>query len=106
MSSPTVLANHSSATWFAPCPQEIIHIGKTSALLYPKVDASMSDPEKAIGFQQYKTALASADLDQWEHILTLANCLDLMLTTEAALANRGCKLSCNWANFANLTILS
>ncbi len=58
-----------------------------------------------MAFQQNKMALASADLDQRE-ILALADCLDLMLTADASLANWGCKLHCNWANFANLTILS
>ena len=106
MSSPTVLAICSSSTRFAPRPQEIVHIGKTSVLLYPKVNASMSDPEKGMAFQQNKTALASADLDQRERILALANRLDLMLTAEAALADWGRKLNCNWANFNNLTILS
>ena len=106
MSSPTVLAICSSSTRFAPRPQEIVHIGKTSVLLYPKVNASMSDPEKGMAFQQNKTALALADLDQRERILALANRLDLMLTAEAALADWGRKLNCNWANFNNLTILS
>jgi hypothetical protein len=106
MSSPTVLAIRSSSTRFTPCPQEIIHIGKTSVSLYPKVDASMSDPEKVMAFQQNKTALVLADLDQQERILSLADRLDLMLTAEAALADWGRKLNRNWANFNNLTILS
>ena len=60
MSSPTVLAIRSTPTRFAPRKPEIVSIGKTSVLLYPKVDASMADPEKAMAFQQNKTALASA----------------------------------------------
>jgi hypothetical protein len=66
----------------------------------------MSDPKKAMAFQQNKTALASADLDQKARMLALADCLDLMLTAESSLANWGRKLHCNWANFANLSILS
>jgi len=81
-------------------------IGKTAVTLYPKVDASMSDPEKAMAFQQNKTALASANLDQKERILALADWLDLMLTAESSLANWERKLRNNWANFANLSILS
>ena len=66
----------------------------------------MADPEKAMAFQQNKTALASADLDQKVRILTLADRLDLMLTAESSLANWERKLRLNWANFANLSILS
>jgi hypothetical protein len=71
MSSPTatVLAIHSSSTRFAPRKPEIVSIGKTSVLLYPKVDAYMSEPEKAMAFGQNKMALASADLDQKTRIL-------------------------------------
>jgi len=82
MSSPTVLAIRSTPTRFAPRKPEIVSIGKTSVLLYPKVDASMGYPEKAMAFQQNKTALASADLDQKECILTLADRLDLMLIAD------------------------
>ncbi len=73
MSSPTVLTIRSSSTQFAPQKLEIASIGKTSVLLYPKGDASMADPEKAMAFQQHKTALASADLDQKVCILALAD---------------------------------
>ena len=66
----------------------------------------MGDPEKAMAFQQNKTALASADLDQKERILALADRLDLMLTAESSLADWERKLRSNWANFANLSILS
>ena len=66
----------------------------------------MADPEKAMAFQQNKTALASADLDQKARILALADRLDLMLTAESSLADWEQKLRCNWANFANLSILS
>jgi hypothetical protein len=66
----------------------------------------MSDPEKAMAFQQNKAALASANLDQKARILALTDCLDLMLTAESSLADWGCKLHRNWANFANLSILS
>jgi hypothetical protein len=71
MSSPTatVLAIRSSSMRFAPRKLEIVSIGKTSVLLYPKVDASMSDPEKAMAFQQNKTALALANLNQKARIL-------------------------------------
>ena len=106
MSSPTVLAIRSSSTRFAPQKPEIVSIGKTSVSLYPKVDASMADPEKAMFFQQNKTALASADLDQKARILALADQLDLMLTAESSLADWERKLRHNWANFANLSILS
>jgi hypothetical protein len=40
--------------------------------LYPKVDASMSDPEKAMAYQHNKTAFASADLDKCACIFVLA----------------------------------
>ena len=106
MSSPTILAIHSSYTQFAPRKPKIVSIGKTSVLLYPKVNASMSDLEKAMAFQQNKTALTSADLNQKERILTLADCLDLMLTAESSLADWERKLRHNWANFVNLSILS
>ncbi len=66
----------------------------------------MSDPEKAMAFQQNKTALASANLNQKECILALADRLDLMLTAESSLADWERKLCNNWANFANLSILS
>jgi hypothetical protein len=66
----------------------------------------MTNPEKAMAYQHNKTALASADLDQRVRILTLADRLNLMLTAKSSLANWECKLSCNWANFRYLTILS
>jgi hypothetical protein len=50
--------------------------------------------------------LSSADLDQRAWILTLADRLDLMLTAESSLANWERKLSCHWADFASLSILS
>jgi hypothetical protein len=54
----------------------------------------MADPEKAMAFQQNKTALASADLDQKKRILALADRLDLMLlTAESSLADWERKLS-------------
>jgi hypothetical protein len=64
----------------------------------------MSDPEKAMAFQQNKTALASAELDQKARILAMADRLELMLTAESSLADWERKLRRNWANFANLTI--
>jgi len=70
------------------------------------VDASMSDPEKAMAFQQNKTALASAEFDHKACILAQANRLDLMLTAESSLVDWERKLRRNWANFANLSILS
>ncbi len=66
----------------------------------------MSDPEKALAYQQNRAVLASADLDQWACILALAERLDLMLTAESSLADWERKLSKNWFNFANLTIIS
>jgi hypothetical protein len=106
MSSPSVLAMRAGSTRFTPQKPEIVSIGKTLVLLYPKVDASMSDLEKAIAFQQNKTALASAELNQKARILALADRLDLMLTAESSLADWERKLRRNWANFANLSILS
>jgi hypothetical protein len=106
MASPTVLVICSSSTRFAPCKPNNVSIGKTFVLLYPKVDASMSDPEKAMALQQNKMALALANLDQKACILALIDCLDFMLTAESSLANWGRKLHCNWANFANLSTLS
>jgi hypothetical protein len=94
------------STRFTPRKPEIVGIGKSLVSLYPKVDASMSDPEKAMAFQQNKTALASAELDQKVRILALADRLDLMLTAELSLADWERKLHRNWANFANLSILS
>ncbi len=57
-------------------------------------------------FQQNKTALASAELDQKACILALADWLDFMLTAKSSLADWERKLRRNWANFANLSILS
>ncbi len=48
---------------FVPRQPEIILIGRTLVSLYPKVDLSMTDAEKALAFQQNKLALASTDLD-------------------------------------------
>ena len=73
MSSPTILVIRSSSTRFAPRNPEIVSIGKTSVSLYPKVAASMTDPEKAMAFQQNKTALTLADLNQKARILALAD---------------------------------
>ena len=106
MSGSSVLAMRAGSTRFTPRKPDIVSIGKTSVSLYPKVDASMSDPEKAMAFQQNKTALASAELDQKARILALADRLDLMLTAESSLADWERKLFRNWANFANLSILS
>ena len=106
MSSPSVLAMRAGSTRFTPQKPEIVSIGKISVLLYPKVDASMSDPEKAMAFQQNKTALASAELNQKARILALVDQLDLMLTAKSSLADWERKLRLNWANYANLSILS
>jgi hypothetical protein len=109
MSSPNIQAFRTTKTTkspFVPLKPEIVTIGRTSVSLYPKVDSSMTDPEKALAYQHNKTALASADLDQRARILTLAERLDLMLMAESGLADWECKLSRNWANFQYLTILS
>jgi hypothetical protein len=60
-----------------------------------------------MAYQQNKTALASADLDQRVRILALTKHLDLMLTTESSLADWERKLMKNWFNFQYyLTIIS
>ena len=111
MSSPNIQAFRTRTTKttkspFVPRKPEIVTIGSTSVSLYPKVDSSMTDPEKALAYQHNKTSLASADLDQRARILTLAERLDLMLMAESGLADWERKLSRNWANFQYLTILS
>ena len=57
-------------------------------------------------FQHNKTALSSADVNQRAGILTLADRIDLMLTAKSSLAAWECKLSCHWADFVCLSILS
>ena len=74
--------------------------------LYPKVDATMSEPEKALAYQQNRAALAGADLDQRARILALADRLDLMHTAESSLADWERRLQKNWFNFAHLSIIS
>jgi hypothetical protein len=59
-----------------------------------------------LAYQQNRTALASADLDQRAHILALAKRLDLMLTAESSLADWERKLAKNWFNFGNMNIIS
>jgi hypothetical protein len=95
MSSPTIQAIQVTNACFVPRKPKIILIGKTSVLLYPKFDPSMSDPEKALAYQQNHTALATADLDQRACILALAKRLDLMLTAESSLADCERKLAKN-----------
>ncbi len=80
MSSPTIQAIQAMKARFAPRKPKIVLIGKTSVLLSPKVDPLMSDPEKTMAYQQNRTALATADLDQHARILALAERLNLMLT--------------------------
>jgi hypothetical protein len=82
MSSPNILTHH-----FVPRKLEIVLIGKTSVSLYPKVDATMSDPEKVMADQQNRTALTTANLDQPARILALADCLDLMLIAESSFSD-------------------
>jgi hypothetical protein len=106
MSSPTIQAIQATKAHFAPRKLKIVLIGKTSVSLYPKVDPSMSDPEKAMAYQQNCTALTTADLDQRARILALAERLNLMLTAESSLADWEHKLTKNWFNFGNLTIIS
>jgi hypothetical protein len=101
MSSPNIQARR-----FVPRKAETIVIGKTSVLLYPKVDPTMSDPEKVLAYQQNGVVLAGADLNQRARILALAERLDLMLMVESSLADWERMLSKNWLNFANLTIIS
>jgi hypothetical protein len=101
MSSPNIQAHR-----FVPRKAKTIVIGKTSVLLYPKVDPTMPDPEKALAYQQNCAALASADLDQRARILALAERLNLMLMAESSLADWERKLTKNWFNFATLTITS
>ncbi len=78
-----------------PHKLKIVSIGHTLVSLHPKVDMSMTNVEKAIAFQHKKTALASTNLDQHGHILTLANRLNLMLTDKSSLADWEHKLSYN-----------
>ncbi len=66
----------------------------------------MTNAKKALIFQHNKMALASANLNQHARFLTLADCLNLLLTAESDLANRERKVSCDWENFQYLTILS
>jgi hypothetical protein len=106
MSSPTILAIQATKACFVPHKPKIVLIGMTLVLLYPKVDPSMSDPEKALACQQNRTALATADLDQQLRILAFAKKLDLMLTAESSLADWERKLAKNWFNFGNLNIIS
>jgi hypothetical protein len=80
MSSPTIQAIQATKAHFGPRKPKFVLIGKTLLLLYSKVDPSMSDPEKALAYQQNCTALATADLEQQACILALAKRLDLMLT--------------------------
>ncbi len=101
MSSPNILARR-----FVPRKPEIVLLSRTSVSLYPKVDPTMSDPEKAMAYQQNRTALTTADLNQRARILALAEQLDLMLTAESNLADWERRLTKNWYNFANLTIIS
>ena len=82
MLSPNILARH-----FVPRKPEIVLIGKTSVSLYPKVDSTMSDSEKAMAYQQNRTALATANLDQPARILALADRLDLMLIAESSFSD-------------------
>jgi hypothetical protein len=89
-----------------PKQPKIIQIGRTLVPLYAKVDATMSDPKKAMAYQQNKTALTSTDLDQRARILALAERLDLMLTAESCLADWERRLTKNWANFNNLIIIT
>ncbi len=103
MSSPNVQAMRRR---FVPRAAEAVAIGRTSVSLYPKVDASMSDPEKALAYQQNRAALAGADLDQRMRILALTERLDLMHTAESSLADWERRLTKNWFNFAYLTIIS
>jgi hypothetical protein len=106
MSSPTIQVVQASKSPFVPRKPEIVTIGRTSVSLYPQVDENMTDPKKALAYQHNKTALASTDLNQHTCILTLADRLNLMLTAESSLTDWEQKLSCNWANFQYLTILS
>jgi hypothetical protein len=106
MSSPTIQAIQNTKACFVPRKPEIVLIGKTSVLLYPQVDPSMSNLEKALANQQNHTALATANLDQRARILALAKRLDLMLTAKTSLADWERKLAKNWFNFRNLNIIS
>jgi hypothetical protein len=106
MSSLTIQAIQATKACFVPRKPEIVFIGKTLVLLYPKVDPSMSDLEKALAYQQNHTALASAKLDKWACILALAKRLDLMLTAKSSLADWERKLTKNWFNLGNLNIIS
>jgi hypothetical protein len=103
MSSPNVQAIRRR---FVPRAAKAVAIRRTSVSLYLKVDASMSDPEKALAYQQNWAALADADLDQRARILALAERLDLMHTAESSLVDWERRLTKNWFNFANLTIIS
>ncbi len=93
MSSPNIQARR-----FVPCKAETVVIGKTSVSLYLKVDPTMSNPKKALAYQQNCAVLAGADLDQRARILALAERLDLMLTVESSLADWERKLSKIWFN--------
>jgi hypothetical protein len=106
MLSPAIQAIRALKSPFVPCKPEMISIGRTSVSPYPKVHSTMTDAEKVMVFQHNKTALSSANVDQCTWILTLADRINLMLTTKSSLANWERKLSCHWADFACLSILS
>ena len=74
-------------TPFMPKKQETSSVGRTSVSLYPKIDGLWSDAEKAMVYQQIRTALATANLDQRTWILTLADRLDLMTSAKSNLAD-------------------
>ena len=94
------------STRFLPKKTENVTIGRITIPLYPRVDGTMSDGEKALAYQHNRTALANSDLDQRARILALADRLDLMLTAEASLSDWERKLAKNWFNFAHLEIIS
>ena len=93
-------------TPFTPKKQETGSVGRTSVSLYPKIDGLWSDAEKAMVYQQIRTALATTNLDQRTWILTLADRLDLMTSAKSNLADWERRLNGHWADFAHLTILS
>jgi hypothetical protein len=87
MSSPTIQAIQANKSCFLPHKAEIVLIGKTSVLLYPTVDPTMSGPEKALAYQQHCTALATANINHCACILIIAERLNLMLTAKSSLAD-------------------
>ena len=91
---------------FTPKETIAVAVGRFTAPLYPKVVAGMPDFECVHAFHQNVAALKHLDIGPALYLDTLGNQLNAATTVDGSKFDWKRHFEKNWANFANLSILS